>query len=531
MSAGFDPVLLEVWRHRLESVCEEMGAALQRSSFSPNIKERRDFSCALFDGRGRMAAQGDHLPVHLGSMPLSVAEALREGRRLGPGDVLALNDPYRGGTHLPDLTLVAPVFLEGEEGPAFFVADRAHHADMGGAAPGSMPLVREIYAEGLRVPPVRLVRGGRMEEDVVALLLANVRTPEERLGDLRAQLAALDLGARRLRELSQGSGAQQVREYAAHLRGYSERMTRETIRAIPPGEYDFEDFLDDDGFGNEEIRIAVRVAVLGDRASVDFTGSSPQVEGPVNANYAVTLSATVYVFRCLSAADIPCNQGCFEPLAVTAPEGCVVNARAPAAVGAGNVETSQRIVDVLLGALAQALPDRIPAASQGTMNNVLLGGHDPRTGRPFAYYETLGGGMGGRPGLAGASAIHTHMTNTRNTPIEALEHAYPLRVEAYRVRRGSGGAGRFAGGDGLVRELRMGAEGTLTLLTERRRRGPWGARGGANGTPGRNWLQREGRVEELPAKAVLRVRPGDVLRVETPGGGGWGSPPRPEGEG
>jgi len=526
-AAACDPVLLEVYRHRFESLCDEMGAALERSSFSANIKERRDYSCALFDAKGRMVAQGDHLPVHLGSMPLSVEAALA-AHAVEPGDVIILNDPFRGGTHLPDITAVAPVHAAGEEEPAaFHIANRAHHSDVGGMTAGSMPLAREIYQEGLRIPPVRLVRRGETDEDLMNLILANVRTPKERSGDLRAQLAAVHMGRQRLAELVRRRGLAEVQAYAGHLQTYSERLMRATVHAIPDGEYAFEDFLDGDGFGREDVRIAVTIRVRGDRAEVDFSGTDLQVEGPMNANFAVTLSAVAYAFRCIGPAELPFNSGCFAPLRVRAPEGSVVNAQEPAAVCGGNVETSQRIADVVLGALSGALGDRIPAAGQGTMNNVAVGGTAPSSGEPFTYYETLAGGAGAGPSGPGASAVHTAMTNTRNTPIEALEHAYPLKVLRYAIRRGSGGEGRHRGGDGLVRAFRVETEVSLTLLTERRARGPWGREGGGPGAPGRNVLVREGEESELPAKTQIRLRAGDVVRIETPGGGAYGRPEDP----
>jgi len=537
-----DPVLLEVYKHRYAGIADEMGAVLQRTASSPNIKERRDYSCALFDARGRTVAQGDHMPVHLGSMPRSVAAALKLGP-LRPGELVLLNDPFAGGTHLPDLTMVAPVFAPGPprpEGPPdedadrepfeageplFYVASRAHHADVGGGAPGSMSVAREIYQEGLRIPPVRLRRVGQSDPDpdLMAMLLANVRTPAEREGDLRAQVAALDVGARRLGEILTERGREEPLAYADHLMDYAERMTRALISELPDGTYTFEDALDDDGMGTGPVPIRAAVTVSGDRVTADFTGSAPQVEGPLNAVEAITLSAAVYVFRCLLDPAVPPNHGSFLPLEVIAPPGTVVNARPPAAVAAGNVETSQRITDVLFGALAQAAPDRVPAASQGTMNNLSIGGTDPRTGAPFTYYETTGGGMGGRPGSAGPSAIHVHMTNTRNTPVEALEHAYPLRVERYGVRPGSGGEGAHPGGEGIVRQIRLLAPSTVSLLTERRDRSPWGLQGGGEGARGRNTrIGPNGSEETLPGKGSWRFQAGEALRLETPGGGGWG---------
>lgn len=518
---------LELFRHFLVSIAEAMGVVLRRSSYSVNIKERRDYSCAVYDANGETVAMGDHMPVHLGAMPLSV-QAAREALELGPGDVAILNDPFRGGTHLPDITAVAPVFLNGSKSPAFYLANRAHHSDVGGMSPGSMPLAREIYQEGIRIPPVRLVRGGKMDREMLALLLANVRTPVEREGDLRAQLASLKRGAERLEALVQKYGLAKVRSNMRALQDYSERMMRASIRNLRAGVYAFEDCLDSDGITGKPVWIRVKIAIRGDSATVDFSRSDPQATGPVNANYAVTLAAVVYVFRCLIHEDVPFTAGILRPIRLIAPEGTVVNARAPSAMAAGNVETSQRVTDVVLGALAQAAPDLIAAASSGTMNNLSFGGLDLRRasksehGSPFAYYETIAGGMGASARGAGHSAVQTHMTNTLNTPVEAFEHQFPVRVEGYSIRRGSGGTGRHRGGDGLVRELRFLAPADVTILSDRRERGPWGLSGGASGKPGRNTLLRGKIATRLPGKTRIEVREGDLLRIETPGGGGWG---------
>jgi N-methylhydantoinase B/oxoprolinase/acetone carboxylase alpha subunit len=385
-----------------------------------------------------------------------------------------------------------------------------------------MPVARELFQEGLILPPVRLVRRGRVDADVLAIVLANVRTPDEREGDLTAQIAANRVAATRLIEIVRKYGRLRTEAYAAALQDYTERVVRAAIRAIPDGTYTFEDALDDDGFSEARVPIRAAITIKGDRATVDFTGSAPQAGGSVNANYAMTLSACLYVFRCLVAGDVLYNAGVARPLTVVAPRGTIVNANRPAAVAGGNVETSQRITDVVFGALSQAVPDRVPAASQGTMNNITLGGVEPRTGRPFAYYETLGGGMGARRGLPGLSGVHTHMSNTRNTPVEAIELYLPVRIRQYALRRGSGGAGAQAGGDGLVREYEMLTDTTVTLISERRRGAPYGAAGGAPGASGRNVLIRDGREEVLPGKVQLQLRPGDRLRIETPGGGGYG---------
>jgi N-methylhydantoinase B/oxoprolinase/acetone carboxylase alpha subunit len=516
-----DPIEFEILKNLFVSIAEEMGVTLCRTGFSPNIKERLDYSCAIYDGAGETIAQGDHMPVHLGAMPLSVRAAI-DHVRMDPGDVVILNDPFRGGTHLPDITLVSPVFLTKKGRPAFYVANRAHHSDVGGMSPGSMPLAREVFQEGLIIPPIKIVRRGEIDQDVLALIKANVRTPDEREGDLTAQIASNRVGETRLREIVAKYGRKRVDAYALAAQDYTERVLRHTIAGVPDGEYRFEDALDDDGFGDVPIGIRVAIRIDGDRAEVDFTGSDPQTSGSVNANFAITLSATLYAFRCLVREDVLYNSGISRPIRVTAPEGTVVNASRPAAVAGGNVETSQRITDVVLGALARALPDRIPAASQGTMNNVTLGGIDPRTGRGFAYYETIGGGMGGRNGLAGISGVHTHMSNTRNTPVEAIEHYLPVRIRRYGLRRGSGGAGQFPGGEGIVREYEMRCDTEVTVLSERRRGQPYGLQGGAPGASGRNVLVREGEERALPAKARLDLHAGDRLRIESPGGGGWG---------
>jgi N-methylhydantoinase B/oxoprolinase/acetone carboxylase alpha subunit len=435
-----------------------------------------------------------------------------------------LNDPFRGGTHLPDITAVSGVFVPGNRKPAFYVANRAHHADVGGMSPGSMPLAREIYQEGIRIPPVLLARGGRVDRQLLDLLLANVRTPQEREGDLLAQCMAIKRGEQRLLDLVAKYGMPKVRRNMTALMNYSERMMKAAIRKLPPGEYRFEDCLDNDGITDRPVKIVAVVTIDGDRARIDFSDSDPQVEGSVNANYAVAVSATTYVFRCLVREDIPYTAGVLRPLEVIAPSGLVVTAQAPAAMAAGNVETSQRITDVVLGALAQAVPEQIPAASSGTMNNISFGGWDRFRGRAFAYYETIAGGMGASAAFDGLSATHTHMTNSWNTPIEALEHQYPLRIRGYRIRSGSGGKGRHCGGDGVVREFEFLAAAQVTILSDRRLRGPYGLCGGMAGAPGKNALIRGTRQTAVAGKARFEVAPGDVLRIETPGGGGYGKP-------
>jgi len=541
----FDPVTLEIYRALYTSVAEEMGVALRRTAHSPNIKERRDYSCAVFDRGGRTVAQGNHMPVHLGSMPMAVAAALQQSI-IEPGDCVALNDPFAGGTHLPDVTLVAGVFEPKAEGgrrkatstrPLFYVANRAHHADIGGGSPGSMGMAADIYGEGLRIPPVHLWRGGQINKDVLSLLLANVRGADERRADFAAQVGSLKTGAARLLEIVARAGAPEAMSYAAHLIRYSARMMRAAIKEIPDGVYAAEDALDDDGVSDKACMLRVSVRVKGERARVDFKGSAPQVAGPVNAVEAITVSAVAYVFRCLlGAEEVPASAGLMEPIEVVAPRGTIVNALSPAPVAGGNVETSQRIVDVLFKALARALPGRIPAASQGTMNNLTIGGIDARTGREFAYYETIAGGMGARSASDGLSAVHTHMTNSLNTPVEALEYAYPLRVREYAIRENSGGRGKHRGGCGVVREIETLVDAHMSLLADRRRRAPYGLAGGTAGDTGRDSIVSDDssssssrgrgkagrRVRRIRAKGSWGLKAGDRVRIETPGGGGHG---------
>jgi N-methylhydantoinase B len=544
-----DPIELEIFKNLYHSIAEEMGAALRRTAFSPNIKERRDYSCAVFDARGEVIAMGDHMPVHLGSMPMSVRAAIAHGE-LAPGDMVMLNDPFAGGTHLPDITLVAPVFAKKvrvkrgtRAAPDFYVASRAHHSDVGGTYPGSMGLCREIYQEGFRIPPVKIQRAGEMDRDVLDLLLANVRTPKEREGDLGAQIAACHTGEVRLREICARYGLEKVHRAAADLLDYSDEIMCGFLSTVPAGSYSAEDFLDNDGVSDQPVKIVVEVRIRSARAAasrqlragvaaprnraplavVDFSGSDPQVEGSINAVEAITYSACFYVFRCLVQEDVPATAGLMRSIEVVAPAGTVVNARPPAAVAGGNVETSQRIVDVLLRALAGAVPERIPAAASGTMNNLTIGGMDPRTGEPFAYYETIAGAMGARPTKDGVSGVHTHMTNSLNTPAEALEYAYPLRVRRYGLRRGSGGVGRHGGGDGVVREIEVLTNAEVTLLADRRSRGPWGLQGGGEGVPGKASVEdADGKHRELPGKFNVRLKKGERIRIESPGAGGWG---------
>ena len=516
-----NPIELELFRHALLSIADEMGIVLRKTSYSANIKERRDYSCAVYNSAAQTLAMGDHMPVHLGAMPMSVQCALEEFT-LGPGDVVILNDPFRGGTHLPDITAVRAVFCGRSRKPDFYVANRAHHADVGGMSAGSMPLASEIYQEGLRISPIRLVQNGHMDKALLRLITSNVRTPEEREGDLLAQLMSLERGAVRLDELYARWGGSTSRRLGKALLDYSERRMRKQIAAIPDGVYFFEDFIDSDGISPEPVRIALTLTIKADRAVLDFAGSAKQSSGPVNANLAVVTAAVAYVFRSLIKEDVPFTSGLLRALEIHAPKGTVVNAELPAAMAAGNVETSQRITDVVLGALAQALPREIPAASSGTMNNLTFGGWDESRGRPFAYYETIAGGMGASAKAPGLSATHTHMTNSWNTPIEAFEQIYPVRVKAYKVRNGSGGEGAHRGGDGLIREYEFLQDAEAVLLSDRQKLPPYGLSQGKSGTPGRATLISGRKSTLLAAKSKTALKKGDILRIETPGAGGFG---------
>ena len=520
---AYNPIRLEVFKHLFSAIPEEMGAVLRKGSYSPNIKERRDYSCALFNEHGDMIAQAAHIPVHLGSMPLSVISAIQAfPDKLTPGDIVILNHPFLGGTHLPDITLVAPVYKSNRL--IGYVANRAHHADVGGISPGSMPIANELLQEGLIIPPVKLALEGKINQGVYDMILANVRTPHERSGDLMAQIAAIQRGVLRLQEMVEHYGLEEVQDYMIKLLAYSERLVRERLKQIPEGIYTFSDMLDNDGVSTDPIPIQVTIYISGDNAIVNFSGSALQQAGSINAVYAITLSAVYYVFRCLLQFDAPNNSGCLAPITVIAPEGSVINANYPAPVAGGNVETSQRIVDVLLGAFAKAIPDMIPAASQGTMNNLIIGGWDTRKNQPFAYYETIGGGSGARPNADGPSAQHSHMTNTLNTPIEALEYAYPLRVVRYEIRKESGGKGKYIGGDGIQRDIQVMCDAQITVLSDRRNFPPYGTQGGLPGKTGENWVISNGRAKRLPSKGSIRLKAGDVISILTPGGGGYGKP-------
>jgi N-methylhydantoinase B len=525
-----DSVELEILRNQFESVAEEMGQVLIRGAYSPNIKERQDCSTALFDAEGRLVAQAEHIPVHLGAMPEAVAAVRDLDPR--PGDVFVVNDPFEGGTHLPDVTLVSPLApreadggvggneRSGEEIVGFAVS-RAHHADVGGMSPGSMPAgAREIYQEGLRMPPVRLVEDGEVVEDVRDLLLANVRTPDERRADLRAQMAANDRAEERLGELLADHGDRLLAAFDAVI-DYSRERVESELADLPDGEYRARDFLEGDGITDDDVPIEVAVEIDGASMSVDFSGTAEQVPGNLNAPLSVAKSAVYFAVRCVTDPGIPPNHGCYAPVSVNAPEGSLLNPAPPAAVVGGNVETSQRVTDAVFRALADAAPERVPAEGQGTMNNLIIGSRAgaARDGG-FTYYETIGGGFGARSTQDGMDGVQVGMTNTLNTPVEALEAEYPLRVERYALRPDSGGAGEFRGGLGLERSVRVEADATVSLLTERRRHAPQGRDGGESGALGRNCID----GERVGAKTTREVEAGTTVTVLTPGGGGYGEP-------
>jgi N-methylhydantoinase B len=510
---------LTIFNKLFAAVAEEMGIVLRKSAFSPNIKERRDYSCAMCTAAGELLAQAAHIPVHLGAVPRTMGRILPDFP-LAAGDVLILNNPYWGGTHLPDLTLIAPVYID--DRLAFFLLNRAHHADVGGRTPGSMPLASDLREEGVIISPTYLYSGGQVDEAVLNELFGRMRVQEERRGDLAAQLAALHRGQERLPILASRYGLEKLLAMSQALIKYSRRAMEDLVGAIPDGVYHFVDYLDDDGYGHEDLAIALTLTIAGQRAVLDFRQSCEQVTGGVNTVPAVVEAAVYYVFITLLAETYPINHGCFQPLTVLTRPGSLLDPTFPAPVAAGNVETSQRLVDVVLGALAQAQPAVIPAASQGTMNNLAFGGVNSATGQEFTYYETIAGGMGARPDKPGLSGVHTHMTNTRNTPVEVLEHDYPLLVERYALRPGSGGAGKFSGGLGLIRDFQFLGEISVSLLTERRRYAPYGLHGGAPGAPGTNVLLTASGEQTLPGKINLNLPEGSRLSIRTPGGGGWG---------
>lgn len=517
-----DPIQLELMRNLFEATAEEMGITLQRIAFSANIKERRDFSCAVFDVTGELLAQAAHIPVHLGSMPASVAAVLERHGTLKEGDVAIVNDPFAGGTHLPDITVVSPVLFE--HNVVGYVANRAHHADVGGISPGSMTLSKHIDEEGVRIEPSLLQRGGTTDETLLQRLLAVVRTPDERLGDLDAQLAANRVGAEALLRMVRTNGVEEIARYGNALLDYSQRFMARAIAEIPAGSVRFEDVLDDDGAGFGPVGIRVRVTIDGERAIVDLRDCDAQVGGCVNCPAAVTRSAAYYCFACLLDEQVPLNGGCFRNIEVLTKPGTVVHALYPAAVVAGNTETSQRVVDVIFGALAQLLPDRIPAASCGTMSSVALGGATGELQIGWTYYETIGGGSGASPQGSGASAVQCHMTNTLSTPAEALEMQYALRVRRFERAPGTGGRGAHCGGDGIIREIEALAPAEGAILSDRRLSRPYGLRGGEAASAGANAIVlSNGRETKLAGKADVSLQSGDVLRIVTPGGGGWGA--------
>jgi N-methylhydantoinase B len=518
-----DPITLEVIRNALQSGAEEMGATLKRTGYSPNIKERKDLSCALFNPKAEMIAQAEHIPVHLGAMISSVEMAIQTfSKDLYPGDAIILNDPYMGGTHLPDITLISPIFYEGEL--LGFSANRAHHADVGGISPGSLPgASTEIYQEGIIIPPVKLFEKGELKEDLLALIVKNVRTPEERAGDIKAQVSANKIGEKRVSELVEKYGRETFLTTMEEILNYSERMMRAQIRRFPKGNFKAVDFMDNDGVSDEPVKLQVQVIVEEDTLSIDFSGTDSQQEGNINAVSAVTASSVFFTVRAITDPSIPANSGCYRPLKIYIPEGTVLNAKPPAAVSAGNVETSQRIVDLLLRAFAQVIPNRVIAGCQGTMNTLTIGGMDPRSGKPYAYCETIGGGQGARPNADGMDGIHTNMTNTLNTPIEAFEIAYPLLVERYELNPSSGGLGQYRGGLGIIRTLRvLDHKVMFSIQSERRKFPPYGLLEGKEGKKGRNFILR-GQIKKLfPPKFTVRLNPGDGFQIETPGGGGYG---------
>jgi len=507
-------VELSLFSHRLAAICEEMGAILKRSAISPNIRDREDFSCALFTLQGELIAQAAHIPVHLGSMAFAMADVV-DLFSWQKNDVVIFNDPFLGGTHLPDITVVMPVFIGDRQ--VGFAASRAHHADIGGSSPGSMGVENRLEDEGIIIAPRHWFAAGVENRQLVQLFYDHVRAPEERMGDLAAQRAACQLATERLAEFDAAALESSFRS----LINVSEAYGRKAVASIPDGKYYFEDRLEDDGCGNQDLVLCAELTVMDDHVSVDFSGTAKQTEGPVNCPLAVTAASVFYVFRCLMPEHTPQTAAIFHPISITAPEGSILNAGAGAAVAAGNVETSQRIVDVVLGALAKAIPASIPAAAQGTMNNIVFGGCS--NGEEWVYYETLAGGMGAHASADGLSAVQCHMTNTKNSSIEVLEMHYPMRITSYRIRAASGGRGGFIGGDGMVREWQLTSPCHLSLLTERRTTSPYGLQGGEAGLSGRNRLCRNGVWSELPAKGSVELLAGDRIRIETPGGGGFGS--------
>ena len=521
-----DTVTVEVVKGALIYTAEEMGIALRKSAYSPNIKERMDHSCAIFDPEKRTVAQAEHIPVHLGSMAYAVRKGLEHyGKKLEEGDMLLFNDPYISGTHLPDITLIAPAYHEGKL--VAYLANKAHHSDVGGRAPGSLAGdATELFQEGIIIPPVRFVKGGEIDEELSELILSNVRTPKVRMGDLRAQIAANALGIRRMLDLAEEHGVERLHAAMEEIMGYSEKRMRSEIDRMPEGTYEAEDFLEDTGVGEEPAKIKVRITIEKDEITFDYTGTDPQVEGPINAPLGVTLSGVYFTLISVTDPTIPINDGCYRPVKIIVPEGCLLNPVKPAPVAGGNVETSQRNADVLLRAFAQVVPEKVCAAGQGTMNNVSIGGIDPKTGGPWAFYETIAGGYGGRQGIDGVDGVQVHMTNTMNTPIEAIELAYPIRFLSYQLRCDTGGPGKWRGGCGLERSwILLAPSATLSILAERNKIQPWGLFGGKPGALGEYFLKKvDGSIVKLKSKCTVKMIKGDVLIIRTPGGGGYGDP-------
>ena len=510
-----DAIALSVFASRIEAICDEMGAVLKRVAFSPNIKDRLDFSCAVFDAEGELCAQAAHIPVHLGSMAYAMRDIVY-GMDWHEGDMLIMNDPYLGGTHLPDVTLVAPLVVD--QRLIGFVANRAHHADIGADSPGSMPISDDLHDEGLVIPPSKIIQRNQLQQTAMDELMSAMRNPADSMGDFNAQISANLRGVERLRALVDAMGLQAYCDALNALNTYAERLARNALSIIPDGVYRFSDVMDDDGLGHQDIKIVANISLKDSDVQVDFSGTAAQVKGNINCPISVAAAAVYYVFRCLMPTQTPPCAGTFRPIKLIAPHGCLMNAKYPAAVAAGNVETSTRIVDVVMGALAQAIPERIPAASHGSMNNLAMGSSGGAGLQAWDYYETIGGGMGAGFYNHGLSAVQTHMTNTLNTPVEALEMKYPVRVKCYAIRRDSGGQGKHMGGHGLVREYEFTQPTQLTLLTERRSHRPWGLQGAGAGAVGENLLN--GKV--IAGKISLTLDAGDVLTIKTPGGGGFG---------
>jgi len=510
-----NPIQLSLFASRIEAICEEMGAVLRRTAFSPNIKDRLDYSCAVFDAQGELSAQAAHIPVHLGSMAYAMADIVSQCE-WHKGDMLIVNDPFLGGTHLPDVTVIAPIIIN--DSLLGFVANRAHHANIGSDSPGSMPISSCLDEEGVIIPPTYLQKGGHLDLEFFAKLCGGDEMNAQSAGDFKAQISANTLGTERLEKLILELGPKNFIRSVSALNDYAERLATQALKQIPDGHYDFQDFMDDDGLGTKNIPIRVRISVSNGNICADFSGSHPQVKGNINCPLPVTAAAVFYVIRCLLPAQTPGCAGIFRPVKIIAEPGSLLNARRPAAVAAGNVETSSRIVDVVLGALSQAIPMQIPAASQGSMNNIAMGVRSDEGNNGWDYYETIGGGMGAHANGDGLSAVQTHMTNTLNTPVESLELHYPLRINRYQIRKGSGGQGLHKGGDGIVREYEFLADAEVTLLTERRETAPWGLNGGQAGLKGENLVN----DQLIAGKSQISVKPGDRLTIKTPGGGGWG---------